>query len=1202
MPNTVLTPPPAALAGARAWCPAAVLLPELGPAEAVEVAAAPTAPDFERGWLSALLPGLSALGMLGFALLSPNVIIVAVMGGVAVISTVGMVYSGRVARRRHEQQWAQRVVRYRSHLGRCDQTLAEAAHRQTAHAQAAHPSPELAAQAAELDQIWEASAAETGLRLRLGTGRVTARRPPRLATGIADSDGDPELQREAAALVGRHSAVDAIPVHLDLTSGSVVVLTGEQLPTLRALVVSLTRAYRPELLRIHVLAPAPEASWLRLLPQTASVASSLEELRSRLRAQLADEGPHHLLIDATGAPAGVESLASILRTAKGPASLVALLAPSDSVPTEANVVLENTPEGSLVITRPGPTPERQSVTRPDALSFAAAETFALALSRHSGTAAAQEGESVLRLATLLSPPVAHPLMIPIGRDDDGARVLIDLREAASGGHGPHGLIIGCTGSGKSELLRTLLVAAAHQSTPNELALLLIDYKGGAAFAELSRLPHVAGLLTNLSADPAAVDRMCASLRAELKRRQQLLRGAGVADIDRYQRSPLTKQALPRLLVVVDEYAELIEESPEALEVLTSLGRLGRSLGVHLLLSSQRLDDGRLRGLDAHLRLRVCLRTLNASDSISVIGSPAASKLPSAPGLALLSLDGALTRIRVALADAAPPSVSPTDPQVRQVCLPPLPEALSLDAIPDGLSGAAPATAPVGLLDLPECGAQHPLVLDLRAADAHVAIAGAPRSGRSTALAGIIAALATTTAPKDLAFHVITSATSPLAGVAGLPHVGTVATSPELGRRVVLAVAHTVAERQRTGQSGSSAEGRIVLVIDDLGSSLSVDDEVSAAVTRIATVGLSVGVSLAISCGRWLELRGGLREAIGTRWELRLNDPADSQLPALARRVTNRPAGRILTAAGEWAQLALPRLDGIAGVDDLNSALSNLVAAVARRGGPATRPIQLLPEMVPAQSLPMPSRAGLVAMGVCGPYTEAREVPFGPGEHFLVLGNSRSGRSGLLRTVVAAALSQGTRVWLIDPRRSLTSLGGRSHRHASSPEEVARLVQELVDTCREGPSAALNPTNIPGEAGLSHEVKHLLVIDDLELAEGRDGGMTLAALNELLPFAAVRALTVVVARRVSGSGRAAYNAFYGRFLEFCDSGIVLSGDPAEGPVFGGLRPARRPAGRGELLIHGETIGEIQTGWLSSESDQPRNRPIPVKSVGNPRGWV
>jgi S-DNA-T family DNA segregation ATPase FtsK/SpoIIIE len=1188
MPDTMLAPPARPVASGPEWLPPAVLLPELGPADPVDIAAAPSAPDFERGWLSALLPGLSALGMLGFALLSPNVIIVAIMGGVAIISTVGMVYSGRVARRRHKRQWLERCLRYRNHLARCEQVLTESAHRQLAHASAAHPAPDTATSSIAGGQLWENAAPDGGLRLRVGTGRAAARRPPSLRDQAADTDGDPQLQREAVALMRRYSAVDAIPVCIDLPAGSVAALEAELLPALRAFVVSLTRAYRPEVLRLHVLAAPAEASWLRLLPHAVNVAGRLDELRLALRARPLEAGPHHLLIDLTGEALAVPAPLAVLGDVHElTASLLALQQPDQPVPTTATLALGTSPDTGLLVTRREPTTERQSVPRPDALSFAQAREFARSLHSHKTASGSPEADSVLRLETLLSPPVAHPLMIPIGRNEDGERVLLDLREAASGGHGPHGLIIGCTGSGKSELLRTLLVAAAHQSSPSELALLLVDYKGGAAFAELSELPHVAGLLTNLSADPAAVDRMCASLRAELRRRQQLLRAAGMPDIDSYRASPLATEPLPRLLVVVDEYAELIEESPETLEVLTSLGRLGRSLGIHLLLSSQRLDDGRLRGLDAHLRLRVCLRTLSPSDSISVIGSPVAAKLPAAPGIAWLSRDGALTRIRVALADGKIVINDSQHPRVRPVCLPPLPASLSLDAPTLGLCAAHPASAPVGVLDRPERGEQPALLLDLTGGDAHLAITGAPRSGRSTSLATVVAALASTTSPRDLSMHVITTAASPLAGVSGLPHVGTVATTPELARRVVLTVAGMVSARQAMGRA---CDDRVVLVIDDLATSLTLDDEVSAALSRIATVGLSVGVSVALSCARWLELRGGVREAIGTRWELRLNDPGDSQLPSIARRVTDRPPGRVLTAAGEWAQLALPRIDAGTSVEDLGTALAQLVAATARRGGPAARPIQLLPDLVNARSLPAAKAAAHLCVGVSGPYADPAEVPLGPGDHFLVLGNSRSGRTGLLRAIAGAATDQGSRVWSIDPRRGLGAGAHRSYRTASTPAEISSLIAALAQECQ------VPATTLP------HRPVHLLIIDDLDLAEGRDGGSALTALSELLPLASDLALTIVATRRVSGSGRAAYNAFYGRFLEFCDSGIVLSGDPAEGPVFAGIRPSRRPPGRGDLVIRGEKLGELQTSWLDSEEFSPRARAISADTGANRRQWM
>ncbi len=679
--------------------------------------------------------------------------------------------------------------------------------------------------------------------------------------------------------------------------------------------------------------------------------------------------------------------------------------------------------------------------------------------------------------------------------------------------------------------------------------------------------------------------MSAALRAELTRRQRLFRDAGAADLAGYREAAgAAAPSVPTLLVVVDEYAELIEDSPDVLDLLTSVGRLGRSLGIHLILASQRLDDGRLRGLDAHLRLRICLRTLNASDSLAVIGSPAAAVLSARPGDAWVCRDGALTRVAVALAGdrAFVGATARPGRATTPVCLPALPPVVAWD----GLAGLvapqqAGAGAAVGLADRPEAGHQPALRFQLAdgsdpESDHHLAIAGAPRSGRSSALATLVAALAATATPAELALHVITGAGSPLAGVGGLPHVGTVATGPELARRVVLAVGAELARRE---ELPSPPAERLLLVIDDVAPLLA-DDALVAVLVRIATAGLGAGVNLAISCGRWTELRHGLREAIGTRWELRLNDPADSHLPAVARRVTSRPPGRVLLADGTWAQLAAPPR-------------SDFVAAVARRGGPPTRPVQVLPDLVPAESLPPGANSRELAIGVGGAYADPVAVPFDAGEHLLVLGNSRSGRSGLLRALAVAATRRGARVWLADPRGSLSAAAPAASGYARTAAQLGDLFEAFA-TCITGD--AQQP---PGPGG--HDV---LVIDDLDLVESPSAVGGLAGLADLLPYAADRGLSVVAARRCSGSARSAFHPFSGRLLEFCENAVILSGDPTEGPVFAGVRPSRRPAGRGELVIRGERTGEVQAAWLANcaaaagEADATRAVPG-LRSV---RGWL
>jgi DNA segregation ATPase FtsK/SpoIIIE, S-DNA-T family len=162
--------------------------------------------------------------------------------------------------------------------------------------------------------------------------------------------------------------------------------------------------------------------------------------------------------------------------------------------------------------------------------------------------------------------------------------------------GPHGLIVGATGSGKSELLRTMVTAMALTHAPDVLNFVFVDFKGGAAFADLATLPHSAGIVTNLEQDLTLVDRIHAALFGELERRQRMLREAGNLDnIKQYhakRRNHRDMEPMPYLLVIVDEFGELLANRPEFQELFIAIGRIGRSIGMHLLLATQRLDEGR----------------------------------------------------------------------------------------------------------------------------------------------------------------------------------------------------------------------------------------------------------------------------------------------------------------------------------------------------------------------------------------------------------------------------------------------------------------------------------------------------------------------------------------------------------------------------------------------------------------------------------
>ena len=231
------------------------------------------------------------------------------------------------------------------------------------------------------------------------------------------------------------------------------------------------------------------------------------------------------------------------------------------------------------------------------------------------------------------------LSVPIGVSEHGVPVELDIKEAAAGGMGPHGLCIGATGSGKSEFLRTLTLGMITAHPSEMLNVVLVDFKGGATFLGFERAPHVAAVITNLADEAHLVARMRDALAGEINRRQELLRAAGnfanIADYNAAATAGAGSAPLPALFIVVDEFSELLSQHPDFIDLFIAIGRLGRSLGMHLLLASQRVDEGRLRGLESHLSYRVCLKTFSAAESRSVFGVPDAYHLPGTPGAAYL---------------------------------------------------------------------------------------------------------------------------------------------------------------------------------------------------------------------------------------------------------------------------------------------------------------------------------------------------------------------------------------------------------------------------------------------------------------------------------------------------------------------------------------------------------------------------------------
>jgi S-DNA-T family DNA segregation ATPase FtsK/SpoIIIE len=399
--------------------------------------------------------------------------------------------------------------------------------------------------------------------------------------------------------------------------------------------------------------------------------------------------------------------------------------------------------------------------------------------------------------------------------------------------GPHGLIAGTTGSGKSELLQTLVASLAVANRPDELTFVLIDYKGGSAFADCARLPHTVGMVTDLS--PHLVERALTSLSAELTRREHLLAAVGAKDIEDYQHA-LDKSSLPRLVIFIDEFASLVRDLPDFVTGLVNIAQRGRSLGIHLLLATQRPSGVVSADIRANTNLRIALRVTDRGESSDVIDAPDAASITKAtPGRAYVRLGHAslvpfqtgqvsgpytagipwrdatartakgvwlapLTWAGLGRQEPAPPPLTrPADEEttdlkvlVEQIRLAasaldvppqpsswlhPLPTAVQLSALwPAG----AQALVPFGLADLPARQAQELAGLSLTVFT-HLMAAGAPASGRSQLLRTIAGALALAHSCGDVHLYGIDCGNGALLPLTGLPHCGAVVSRAEAER-------------------------------------------------------------------------------------------------------------------------------------------------------------------------------------------------------------------------------------------------------------------------------------------------------------------------------------------------------------------------------------------------------------------------------------
>ncbi|MFC4052816.1 type VII secretion protein EccCa [Actinomadura syzygii] len=1246
-----------------------------------------------------------------------------VAGGLFMLSMVGMGFGhmGQGAGERKQQLNAARRDYYR-YLDQIRSRVRKVAKQQREALEWTGPSPRTLWSLVLSHRLWERRPADEDFgNVRIGLGKQQLALELIVPETRPIEDLEPMCAGALRRFLRAHSTVPDLPVSVSLSAFARIKVDGDAAAAramTRAMVAQMASFHTPDDLRISLCVSAermPQWQWTKWLPHClhptmqdaagpvrmfAHSLSALEKLigdeikdRPRFRAGVGADGqdlPFHVVIVDGGAVTadsqigadGIKNVCVIdLGESVAPTSDATML--RLRVTSDGLEMLERDRTGKDVTTPLG---------RADALSYPQAEGLALRLAPLRADAPPEPEQNALAgnltLTSLfgLSGPDAidlrstwqpraprNRLRVPIGVDTDGRPVELDIKESAQGGMGPHGLLIGATGSGKSELLRTLVLGLAMTHSSETLNFVLVDFKGGATFLGLERLRHVSAVITNLADELPLVDRMYDALHGEMIRRQELLRAAGnyvsLRDYEKAREQGADLTPVPTLFVVLDEFSELLAAKPEFAELFVMIGRLGRSLGVHLLLASQRLEEGRMRGLDTHLSYRIGLRTFSAMESRVVLGVPDAYELPSAPGNGYLKVDvtdmvrfkAAYVSGPVAEEQAArvehgpsarrmilpygvgyiqPQEVEQPAPQARsepeaaeslfdtvidrlaghgppahQIWLPPLDEPPTVDQLVPPLSvtqqygltsaeweGRGTLAAVVGVIDRPFDQRRDPFWVDLSAAAGHVGIAGAPQTGKSTMLRSMITSLALLHTPEEVQFYCLDFGGGTLRALADLPHVGGVASRLDANRaRRTVAEIHTLLDQREreftergvdsiatyrrlraAGTIPGDGFGDVFLVVDGWGTLRQEYEQLEETITDLAARGLGYGVHIVATTGKWSEFRMGIRDMFGTRLELRLGDSYESEIDRrLAENVPEGRPGRGLTREGLHFLAALPRIDGRGAAGDLADGVAELVEAIgAAWQGPTAPPVRLLPELLPASALAeVPRERWRVPIGIDEDALAPVSLDFQTDPHFVVVGDTECGKSNLLRQIADGIVARHSpaeaKMIFIDYRRSLLDTADTEHRvgYAASPTAAAELVDDLVDALKDRlPPADLTAQQLRDRSWWKGSDVFLFV-DDYDLVATASN--PLLPLVEFLPQARDVGVHLILSRAMGGVSRALFEPVLQQLKDMAAPALIMSGSREEGQLFGEVRPAPLPPGRGTFTKRRSGARLIQT---------------------------
>lgn len=930
----------------------------------------------EINWLSTLLPAFSTASI--------AVIIAAVMGSVMMLvyslpmTVVGLIISITNYFRQKKKYATQEVLRlnkYSEHLNSVTHEIEHYQREQIRALEAADPDTNTCLSiASNLDhRLWQRRVTDADfLSVRLGSGKVSSSVDIHFPKTSLSLEED-ELASQPQRIYEKYRFVDGAPITCDINRSQVCGIVGphsDAINLLNTILVQLSTHHCYTDLKtilIYDKADQEELSWTDHLPHvyddnnatrfvaktkieaTELIKSFVDVIKSRKYQRDAEDTfgapsaflPYYLfvLVQPTFLDKSNPINEFLLRTKNLSGGMIMIADDVAQLPPECNLFIDIRRNTGEVYSKENTSIKRKFIL--DSFDFSNYNRFGLMLKNVS--CEAENAGSFLPKSYSLFDMMGitditqwdigkqweksnfiETMAAPIGIAENGDKIVLDLHEKS---HGPHGIIAGTTGSGKSELLISYIISVAMNYHPYEVSFVIIDFKGGGMVNQLAKLPHLIGTITDL--DGNGINRSLASIKAELDKRKRIFAESNLSDnniseyIDRYKAGEV-HIPLPHLVIIVDEFAELKQNQPEFMKELISASRIGRSLGIHLILATQQ-PGGQVSGeIWTNSRFQISLRAASAEDSTEVIKSPLAFSIKE-PGRAYLRvgnneifelIQSAYSKERVPNGQYQFETVidyinsfcrANGIKRLPSIYLPALPQVLDYRISTNFDKNDHSIVSCVGMYDAPEQQAQGELVLNL--SEENVIIIGSPQRGKTNLLQIIIRDIAQHYTPKQVNLYVIDFASMILKNFSELNHMGGVVTAveeekmenlfklltAEIDSRKRIFSENMVSSFSAYKEAGFRELPQIILLIDNFTVMQELYPEESELLISICREGITAGITVVMANAQTGGLGFKYLIHFSQRIALYCNDSGEySTLFARNRLSLQNIPGRILT--------------------------------------------------------------------------------------------------------------------------------------------------------------------------------------------------------------------------------------------------------------------------------------------------------------------